>query len=108
MTANPLILLLNPGPLVIPGAVPFLWIASCQENRIEEFRPSLGLGFYKVHAMLMVIQARRMLEFMEQDTGRIFCSVDHDGVRSAGIGISSVDVFGLDGRSGGRRELPRD
>jgi hypothetical protein len=38
-----------------------------------------------------------MLEFMNKNTGCIFCPVEYDSVWTTGIGISSIDILGANG-----------
>jgi hypothetical protein len=65
-----------------------------EQGGVQEFRPGFGVGFDGVGVGLG-IQTRAMLELMEEDAGGVFGSIDHDGVFTARIRITAIDVLGL-------------
>jgi hypothetical protein len=102
MVTNALILSLDPVGLKLEKAMEHVRLPLGQEGHVPQFRPCLRFSLHQIRSILLVIQARGMLKFMEQDTCRVFHSVDDNGIMSARIGVSAVDMDRLNRLLSGR------
>jgi hypothetical protein len=75
-------------------------MSSGKKGRVKEFSPCLGLGLDVVYPLLLLIQTRRVLEFMEEHTGRILGPINHNGVWTTWIRIATIDMLGPDRLTG--------
>ncbi len=96
MLPNTFILCRGPGALFGPERVEGDGVALGEHRGVQEFRPGFGVGFDGVDVGVG-IQARTVLEFMEEHACSVFGSIDDDGIGSTGIRIPAVDVLRFDG-----------
>jgi hypothetical protein len=72
MVPNALILILDPIRLKLEKAMEHMRLPLGQEGHMPQFSPRLRFGLYQIRSILLMIQARGMLKFMEQNTRCVF------------------------------------
>jgi hypothetical protein len=72
MVPNALILSLDPVRLKLEKPMEQVRLPLRQKGHMPQFGPCLRFGLYQIRPILLVIQARGVLKFMEQDTRCVF------------------------------------